>query len=879
MRSAFSNARRFTVLTVSFLLMALIFAGNLQAQPNLNFKRATVNWPTVELYFSVDCNGAQARNMTKQDFRILEDGVEVPDFTLWCPDTSIICGISVSLVFDASGSMMGAGNAGAKLGGHAFVDLMDGVVDEAAIIFFSDRVTMYQQMTTIKPMLHAAVDALPANGATAVWDGIYAGLVDLVNNGVNQCRAVIAMTDGGDNSSSRTVAEIIALANRHKINVFTIGLGTATNATELEQIALLTGGRYYQAPNAGQLGTIYPEIMQLIRKKNQECVITYERDCADGAMRTVELQLNNFCGGSDTETHIYFAPRDSTTFSQLQMELGDVWAVGGSQVAVPLNLLTPMNGENFYPFSFSVRYDTSCMKINSIAVPPGSLLDGLPLTVTPLPDGARISVMDRKAIQGTGKMLELLFLTPDVQDTTCCIVEIVDPVFAQGCFLPVVDPGNVCFYPPVDEAWNCAIVLPTITIDTVNESYSPMPFNIRVNATNIGGLPIDSLTAEISFQPDLAFVLPDNPARAIKPLSPSALNVGESGNASWTLSHPSTMTGRDYTIRVVVRTPSDSTVCQSLLHIPALLLPPFSFDVIPEGSITFCQGQSVTLDAGDGFTSYLWNNGATTRKITVNKSGDYFCTVKRSDGRTGVSNAIRVIVFSAPNPTLNVSGPIPFCESDSIRLTVPGPYVKYLWSTGDSTSSLLVTKGGVYWAIVHTADNCIGFTDTLMLSLFPTPPKPVISRSGDVLLSTVAGNYFWLRNGSMLPGENNQFLQLTETGSYRVRVTNEYGCISESDEILVTLLDVAGLPAVVRSFDVYPDPTVSGVTIDLRLESAELISVVVTNALGQELSRIDSGHPVQDFSRHITLGTAPGAYFLRITAGADAWVRRVVKMQ
>jgi hypothetical protein len=123
--------------------------------------------------------------MVKQDFRIYENGVEVKDFTLWCPDPTIRCAISVSLVFDASGSMGGSGQAGAKQAGHAFVDLMDGVIDEASVIWFTHVVTVFQQMTTVKPLLHAAVDALPAGGTTAVWDGIYAGLIELINNGVN----------------------------------------------------------------------------------------------------------------------------------------------------------------------------------------------------------------------------------------------------------------------------------------------------------------------------------------------------------------------------------------------------------------------------------------------------------------------------------------------------------------------------------------------------------------------------------------------------------------------------------------------------------------------------------------------------------------------
>ncbi|MDX9759657.1 MAG: VWA domain-containing protein, partial [Bacteroidota bacterium] len=241
--TAFRNPRMFGILAALVAVFAL--APTVQAQPDLNFKRVTVNWPTIELYFSVGCDGLPAYNMAKQDFRIYENGVEVKEFTLWCPDPTIRCAISVALVFDASGSMMGSGNAGAKMAGHAFIDMMDGVIDEAAILWFTTPTgaTLAQQMTYIKPMLHTAVDALPASGGTPAWDGIYAGLIELINNGVNQCRAVIAMTDGGDNASVRTPSEIIALANRHRIRVFTIGLGSGINATELELIAVLTGGR------------------------------------------------------------------------------------------------------------------------------------------------------------------------------------------------------------------------------------------------------------------------------------------------------------------------------------------------------------------------------------------------------------------------------------------------------------------------------------------------------------------------------------------------------------------------------------------------------------------------------------------------------------
>ena len=63
-------------------------------------------------------------------------------------------------------------------------------------------------MTTVKPILHSAVDALPSTGGTAIWDGIHAGIIELINNGANPCRTVIAMTDGGDNASTHSAVAV-----------------------------------------------------------------------------------------------------------------------------------------------------------------------------------------------------------------------------------------------------------------------------------------------------------------------------------------------------------------------------------------------------------------------------------------------------------------------------------------------------------------------------------------------------------------------------------------------------------------------------------------------------------------------------------------------
>jgi len=316
-----------------------------------------------------------------------------------------------------------------------------------------------------------------------------------------------------------------------------------------------------------------------------------------------------------------------------------------------------------------------------------------------------------------------------------------------------------------------------------------------------------------------------------------------------------------------------------MVFIPAMQLPPFAFDLTVDGSLNICKGQSVTLDAGAGYATYLWNTGALTQTISVTQAGDYFCAVTRPDGRPGVSRIVHVTVYDVPKIQFGTIGAVPFCEGDSVLLVANAGYLSYLWSTGEATQSIFVRQTGQYWVAARTMDSCLSFSDTVYIQSMPAPAKPVISRASDFLTTTTALKYQWFLDDAPLPGDTNQYLQLMRTGRYRVRITGPNGCTAMSDEFLVAVLSAAALPASVRGFDVYPDPTDGGVTADLQLTRAERVVIIVADALGREVARYDSGSPVREFSRHITLGRTPGAYFLSITAGKDSWVRRVVKMR
>ena len=991
-RRGLDRGMLFHVLSVAAALMLFLSAVPASAQPNLNLKRVAVNWPTVELYFSVGCNGSPAYNMTKSDFRIEEDGVAVNDFTLWCPTPSTAYPISAALVFDASGSMAGASNAGAKAGGRAFIDRMDGQIDEAVVIWFNTQVNIAQQMTTLKPLLYNAVDGLPASGGTAVWDGAYAGIIELINNGINQCRSVIVMTDGNDNASTRTPAEIISLAQRNRITVFTVALGSSINATELEMIALLTGGRYYQTANAGQLAAIYQDIYTIISQCNQECRITYERDCADGSMRTVELTLENFCGGTDIKTKTYLAPLDSTTFTTLEMELGKTITLPDQQVTIPLHLNTSLPGETLPRFSFLVPVDSSCSAMQGISVPPGSLLDGVPVTVTPVAGGLRVQTQAETPLSGSGRMMNLTFHTAQVQDTTCCDITLEDFQFESGCFQPEVEAGEICIVPgsmipvimcgmdvpamlewdvpsqsfspdpfdvtmtirnngtadavntrfrvfydttllslvspasdmqvgnPADlspgqessVSWSfhprkknvnieaalsveayfdnhdtvmcsesvpfgpileCSLTIPAIRYEVGSDTYTPMPFPVEVAVKNTGGLGAARPVATISFDPDLQLT-PGYP-RSI-PVRPDQLDPQETAAVRWNMQHVKIDSARTYTVRVSVTSPTaDSILCEEMVRIPPAK-PGFHFPITASGPLRICAGAEVILDAGSGYVSYWWNTGEQTRRITVSTSGSYYCLVTDSSRAQGVSDTVTVTIAPLPKPVLTLVGTIPMCEGDSVVLEAPSGYVSYSWNSGSATRIEVARTAGEYWCTVVDTNGCAGTSDTIVVTTYPVPATPTVTRSGDVLLSSMAPMWQWYRNGAPLAGETNQFLALQETGTYTVLVTDSNGCSAMSDPIDVTVLDVDDLPAAVRSFDVYPNPSNGRFTFALTLAAPAAAWVTVTDLLGREI--LSMQYP-PSASLHETFrlrDVSSGRYVLRVKLGGGEMLSRVI---
>lgn len=214
-----------------------------------------------------------------------------------------------------------------------------------------------------------------------------------------------------------------------------------------------------------------------------------------------------------------------------------------------------------------------------------------------------------------------------------------------------------------------------------------------------------------------------------------------------------------------------------------------------------CNGNSLILNAGFGFTSYQWSSGQFTQSIAVTTSGTYTVTVNDING----CSASDAITITQTTPIIITQHDVYNCiaQADSVYLIVTGgagsPYT-YNWSNGSTLSfgffppgnySVVVTdmNGCTGSAVVSAASSlqinisktdpqCFGFTGTIDASMNGKPPL----------------TYQW-SNGFTVPQLSNM-----PPGVYTVTVTDALGCsLSATDSLVNPEQIILTLDSVVAS--------------------------------------------------------------------------------
>lgn len=211
--------------------------------------------------------------------------------------------------------------------------------------------------------------------------------------------------------------------------------------------------------------------------------------------------------------------------------------------------------------------------------------------------------------------------------------------------------------------------------------------------------------------------------------------------------------------------------------------------------VAICEGDSTILTASGG-TSYLWSTGATTPSITVSPGSTTTYTVTVSDG--GSSDDDDVIVTVNPLPTANAGSDVAICEGESTTLTATGGDT-YLWSTGATTASIIVSPSSTTTYTVTASSNGCSSSDDVEVTVNGVPvanagPDVTISEGESTTLTATGGGAYLWSTGATTASIT---VSPSSTTTYTVTVTSN-GC-SSNDDVVVTVNSVGCSYSVLNS--------------------------------------------------------------------------------
>ena len=232
--------------------------------------------------------------LEKEYFKIYEDKKQQQITTFSSDDAPL----SVGLLFDCSGSM------GPKL--HSSREAVaqffktSNPEDEAFLIQFHDTAELTLGFTNNLEEIQNRLQFVQSKGMTALLDAIYLGMHEM-KKARNPRKALLIISDGGDNNSRYTESEIRNLVKEADVQLYAIGIyepmGARGRTPEesngpalLTELAEQTGGRQYQVENLNELPDIAAKIGMELRN---QYLLGYspQNQEKDGKYRHVEVKL------------------------------------------------------------------------------------------------------------------------------------------------------------------------------------------------------------------------------------------------------------------------------------------------------------------------------------------------------------------------------------------------------------------------------------------------------------------------------------------------------------------------------------------------------------------------------------------------------------
>ncbi len=270
----------------------------------------------------------------------------------------------------------------------------------------------------------------------------------------------------------------------------------------------------------------------------------------------------------------------------------------------------------------------------------------------------------------------------------------------------------------------------------------------------------------------------------------------------------------------------------------------------PDGSYNFNTISSTTIDAQASrptqTTGDVAGNDPTDEGLVYNinlllPSGNHAIIVSTDN----VANIFR-------NNNI-ASNPYPYSISDVFTITGnnatnPAQFYYYLYNMRIKTLDCLSDK--------------IAATVTIA-------PAPIISYSGDSLVSTSGINYQWRKDGIDILGANNQYYKPLVNGTYSCWVTDNTGCQQISNSLIFPR-------GAIKDFIIKPNPANNYIDVEFGSNNNESTEIYITDALGRLCLQKKYTSTTQFSERISVVNLAVGVYVLNVIHGTETYRKKFV---
>jgi gliding motility-associated-like protein len=203
-------------------------------------------------------------------------------------------------------------------------------------------------------------------------------------------------------------------------------------------------------------------------------------------------------------------------------------------------------------------------------------------------------------------------------------------------------------------------------------------------------------------------------------------------------------------------------------------------------SLSICPGDTDQLIAqGIGVTAWLWNSGETSSNLNLTQPGSVYVV---GFGYNGCTDTAYASVSLASQPSISlVEDTVYFCTGDLAEFEGVGSGISaWEWSTGETSSNILVGQPGYYTLLGFNGSGC---SDTVIgVAIFH--PLPIVAIAGSTSICATSST-FLIVNGNFVSqfwntGSVNDSLLVNSVGQYWVEVTDSNGCKAR-DTVMISI--------------------------------------------------------------------------------------------